>query len=387
MIRKFLPVGQGAFYLEQFPEYVPEGGGRINVVYDCGSLSGIHLVHNQIDRCFSPNEKIQAVFLSHFDKDHVNGLEYLLKHYQVEHIFFPLLTTEDKAFIRLRQLVKRASADEHAFWLRFALDPSETLSQMGLEYVPTLHPVSSGDSDDEDPGLYNTAERPYPWPRVQVVPSGANVFDTVRGFAKGPAREADWFYIPFNFRETENREILKIMLNKALGTRNPEELLELLKDEPSSRAAIKKAYGKVPGTLNSNSMTLFSGTKSEHLVGILDSPRCLCGGCYCMMADGVLYLGDYEASGQQKWTQLEKAYHEYFPFTGCLQVPHHGSKDNFNPKLLELEACRLYFISAGVNNKHKHPDGGVIKQIMLSGKCPSIVTEQPWSEITMSIAL
>lgn len=83
MRRRFLPIGQGAFYVEQFfnhIEYIPEGDDRINVVYDCGSLSGSNLLHKQIDVCFYHCKKIHALFLSHFDEDHVNGLEYMLTH-------------------------------------------------------------------------------------------------------------------------------------------------------------------------------------------------------------------------------------------------------------------------------------------------------------------
>lgn len=38
MLRSFLPVGQGAFYLERFET----NDGRINVVYDCGSLTEVN---------------------------------------------------------------------------------------------------------------------------------------------------------------------------------------------------------------------------------------------------------------------------------------------------------------------------------------------------------
>ena len=107
MHRRFLPIGQGAFYWEQFCNHRSENDNQINVVYDCGSLSGNSLLHKQIDDCFDPGEKIHAVFLSHFDEDHVNGLEYLLRHTQVEHIFFPLLTNEDKALIFLQHLVNK----------------------------------------------------------------------------------------------------------------------------------------------------------------------------------------------------------------------------------------------------------------------------------------
>ena len=42
MKRMFLPVGQGAFYCEKFLSK----GGKINIVYDCGTTSGM-------DFCFA----------------------------------------------------------------------------------------------------------------------------------------------------------------------------------------------------------------------------------------------------------------------------------------------------------------------------------------------
>lgn len=40
MLRSFLPVGQGAFYFERF-EYDKD---RINIIYDCGSLTDVSIV-------------------------------------------------------------------------------------------------------------------------------------------------------------------------------------------------------------------------------------------------------------------------------------------------------------------------------------------------------
>ena len=52
MIRSFLPVGQGAFYTEQFD-------CGMNIVYDCGSSTGKSAVEKQIADTFEPREKIQ----------------------------------------------------------------------------------------------------------------------------------------------------------------------------------------------------------------------------------------------------------------------------------------------------------------------------------------
>lgn len=391
MWRRFLPIGQGAFYLEQFfnhSDHRSESDNTINVVYDCGSSSGSNLLHKQIDNCFDHGEKIHALFLSHFDEDHVNGLEYLLQHTQVEHIFFPLLTEEDKALIRLQHLVNSASADERTFWLRFALYPFETIEQLGLNYKPILHPVRPGDRDDEDAEFRNMPENYRR--RVDIVRSSDNVFQIVRDSAEEThsIHELNWLYIPFHFREKTKRDILKAILKESLGTSNPEKLLDLLKNNPLCHADIKNSYNKIPGNFNTNSMTLFSGTKSKHFMQFLIHHKYPCKGRCCPIVPGALYMGDYDASGRQKWQQLQHAYEEYAPYIGCIQVPHHGSKYNFNVRLLDntfWTSCQAYVISAGLNNRYEHPDGDIVKQIILSGKYLGIVTEKTWSEIDMRV--
>lgn len=73
MIRKFLPVGQGAFYYEHFGECETSTGKVINVVYDCGSSTDVKIVEQQIERNFSRKEKINALVISHLHEDHING--------------------------------------------------------------------------------------------------------------------------------------------------------------------------------------------------------------------------------------------------------------------------------------------------------------------------
>ena len=85
MIRSFLPVGQGAFYCECFDlrnEY------RLNVIYDCGSATSVKFVEQAIKNNFTKGETIHAVFISHLDEDHINGIPYLLRYCRVEKIFF-----------------------------------------------------------------------------------------------------------------------------------------------------------------------------------------------------------------------------------------------------------------------------------------------------------
>lgn len=68
MLRSFLPVGQGAFYFERF-EYDKD---RINIIYDCGSLTDVSIVEEEIHSNFEKGEDIEVVFISHVDQDHIN---------------------------------------------------------------------------------------------------------------------------------------------------------------------------------------------------------------------------------------------------------------------------------------------------------------------------
>ena len=79
MIRTFHPIGQGAFYTEEFNNFT--------AVYDCGSETDLPLLHHEIRETFSAHQHINALFISHFDNDHINGLEYLLNYCRVEPYF------------------------------------------------------------------------------------------------------------------------------------------------------------------------------------------------------------------------------------------------------------------------------------------------------------
>ena len=58
---------------------------------------------------------------------------------------------------------------------------------------------------------------------------------------------------------------------------------------------------------------------------------------------------------------------------GVIQIPHHGSKYNFNSKLINDNV--FYFINAGKNNKYCHPHTDVINQILYNDAYFEIVTE------------
>lgn len=98
MIRTFHPVGQGAFYTEQF-------NNGFTIVYDCGSETNISFVEKEIRNTFQQGDSIDAVFISHLHNDHINGLEFLLNYCNVSKIFLPLIAPADKILLQIENII------------------------------------------------------------------------------------------------------------------------------------------------------------------------------------------------------------------------------------------------------------------------------------------
>ena len=82
------PVGQGGFYTETFSN----GTEEKTFVYDCGGFDRAKRKMENYLKSFLPKGKpkrqIEAVFISHFHADHINGLQYLLDNAEVKTLFF-----------------------------------------------------------------------------------------------------------------------------------------------------------------------------------------------------------------------------------------------------------------------------------------------------------
>ena len=397
MIRVFHPIGQGAFYSEHF-KFCSK---RINVVYDCGSSTDTSYIKREVKNNFYKDEKVHALFISHLDEDHINGVPFLLEYCDVENIFFPLISSENKYFLKMWMKINGVQG----FSKDFLENPHNAISNLKLNKneIPKLIGVREY--------LDENGEMSYS--RIEKVNSGENVCGMINNLNMPPF----WLYIPFNFKQEERIKKLKYSLEEVFEKPiSLSDLDKLWRECENSKEKIKEAYRKVPGSFNTNSMTLFSGAekgvKAETMPLFFESSfqnhyeyfrnqynlfsklyidydihfrfyRRYYEEILGPKEGGCLYLGDYDASGNEKLKQLRVAYKEWWYKIGCIQIPHHGSHYNFNSDLADMN--RFYFVSAGIKNPYHHPHSKVITELLLNEHYPLIITENPESRVYIEV--
>ena len=108
--RTFYSVGNGLFGMEHTNDIIS--------VYDCGSTSQ-RFVNNAIDRAAKDYHRdipIDNIFISHYDKDHVNGLLRFLQEYtQVRRVILPMIPNLTR--------VINSSSTSNRFLSDFIIDP------------------------------------------------------------------------------------------------------------------------------------------------------------------------------------------------------------------------------------------------------------------------
>ena len=365
--RSFIPVGQGAFYREKFGDE----DNTINVVYDCGTLYSKKVdIEDTIRKEFNENEDIDAVFISHLDRDHFSGIGYLVNYCNVKRIYLPLMNERSKILMKIKNKINVKS--NYEFIYDFIDDPYTAFGKYGLisddKEVPEINFVREGESRDFKNDNY------------RYIDSGKKIAELNFGDV--------WEYIPYNFRQEKRMDELESLIEKKFNkTLKNDELKELF--EKNDLDKLIEAYRGVKGSFNTNSMVLFSGIRVDSVQQQISSDDII--GCKkdCILFDlvlkfsGALYTGDYDMSGGNKWKDLKDKYKDYWKYIGCIQVPHHGSFYNYNE---ELSSMQSYFVmSASTDNKFHHPSHKVLVDILSKEHFPFVVTENKESRVDFKI--
>lgn len=364
MIRTFHSTGQGAFYTEFFQDFI--------IVYDCGSENNIDLIRTRINATFEKETMIDAIFISHLHEDHVNGLEYLLNYCKVQRLFLPLLTDDEKIQLLIHNSLH---GNDDKFVKDLIINPLETVSQdTQIFFIQNL---------DETEQVVQLEPMNF----ITLQNSGSKLPKNIKLISENIT---NWVFIPFNFQDSKRSIILKSELNKnGINISNVSEFQKLWLD-PNNRKLIKNIYKSILGNFNANSLTLYSGPEKGNRYQI-ELPFCreyffrinpyhYYGGNEA----GCLYFGDYEAKGPKKWKEFYNRYESYWKLIGTVQIPHHGSRYNYNKKINQIKPM-ISVISAGYSNRYRHPHSSTIRNIIVDKGWPLIVNEKNDSRVQFEI--
>ena len=408
--RMFHPVGQGAFFMEDF-EWYDDKEKVIKtscVVYDCGSGKSPYgnskkgfSITKYVETTLLEEKEIEAVFISHLDTDHCNGLAALLRHCNVKHLFLPMMTESEKV-ISLITFLSRYSSKywsfslDNDFIVSLIIAPEYALSNLiyGKKKCQ-LHFIENNIlTHDTDENFYRS-----------VYINDLKNYETIKSGQPLILLENDnsntikWVLIPYNYEYTKRQDLFSTaILNDTRfgnyitpnGKVNYEKIVNEIKNNMVLLENLVDCYRKLPSGTNGNSMLLFSGCLSS----VINSTAKLKGMNFCdkvvlcrlgkgnnkvcvnenqcQFANplkkyeieyksndgfpvGCLYTGDFNAKQIKPFWCKENFIRYVDKFVGIYQQPHHGAESCFDASLLIHHLPKITFYNYGITNSYAHP--------------------------------
>ncbi|MCH5213743.1 MAG: hypothetical protein J1E97_01020 [Muribaculaceae bacterium] len=416
MQRTLHPVGQGAFYTEQLLYNQADFKDSVlyNVVYDCGSFNR-NLLHKKIDYAFPVTSKVDILFISHFDEDHINGIDYLSKRVKrIKCCVMPLLSPAQKIIVFLNCKVDLFNI--RAFKQNYNIEKIIEIDRVNPADNRS-RPLSPNEPQN------NNENRP-----IKVVDNnGKKELEVIRsGTPLGVGLIPKWCYIPFNICDDSEYEGFEKFLQitdpalfnslkdliKIYGKEYSEkESDNLFADWVEIKGRLKPVYdvyikenSETLSNRNDSSLIVYSGPVNDNVSGrnsdcfvkSITKERDLSqSNWHKVRRDklvAALYTGDINLNkiiGSETTCRfLFKELKGLAENLGLIQVPHHGSKHNFSTDLTEeFPKVPNYFYSFGLTNSYGHPFPGIRVWLYYDKRRVFEVTEDADTKLTQIIEI
>lgn len=358
--RKIYPVGQGLFcseILKEDKEVVHA------VVYDCGSENRAKL-HSNIEELKDElgGSPIDAVFISHFHRDHINGLEELMDIIAVKRVFLPQL--DPYQFVR-GGCVNSGHLDEVSF-LSLAKkviysEENNSNNEEQTQYIEVPPFINASNSflsffldflgeNMDDNGIAQQLH--YIKNNLIDYKMQVEADCSLQLLRHEHSAKSRINYIPFNIVDNNCLlfNYLFIKKFKEFSMNHRESLFYLLRDN-QKRQEIIELYKVFFKNINESSMPVLSYMTSN------DSNDASC-----------LYTGDYSHNTDKDCLLLKLFYCEEWPSISIIQVPHHGSRLDNPTNLYQSVSRNECVVSYGSQNKYGHPHIETIENIKHTGR-------------------
>lgn len=396
------PVGQGGFHMG----WLCSRGARLDIgsfghrrpfvwAYDCGSDQSSAL-NTQIQSI--AGKRINMLFLSHLDSDHVSGVDkLLLTARNIEEIVLPYL--DDTAWA-LHLASAASSGALSGVFADLVADPAGWFGARGVRritYVESdgdedegeVRPDSVEPSGEGDEGL--DREQPNPeWSRTipssegptAIAPSAAEIIRVPTGAVAPIAangRKLNWVLSPYAFRPSATKlSAFKAELDRLFGPGlSAKDYADAARTD-TGRRKLRACYNLVWRSHNLHSMTLYAGPAVPW--GDMRSCAAQQGNIINIgIQPGWLSTGDFDLSVRKRREKFLRYYACYAGMVGQLMLPHHGSDLSFDASVLTKFPNLDFAIAAVGTNGHGHPGPCVLTAVAAAPR-PSFVRVDEYKE-------
>ena len=410
------PIGQGCFHAGVIGLADSESK-RIHYVYDCGSTKQLTL-QNAIDFYKSQASFIDNLFVSHFDADHVSGLDRLLAVIGVNTVYIPYV---DPSVLVLDLIEAEMNGALSGSLIEASIEPESWFGRRGVQRVvriqgsgdppPGESPDSTPNDSPEKPtedmhqlskeqesGENLTATEVPPPIRKQPSITGerSKLLLAEPGFRikiSASHMIPDWLLLPHVDPAPKGLSAFSSAIRTVLGLQTCQcltsaILAEALRDR-NKRKALRACYDKVIAGgaghhHNRISMSLYSGPirpKQTWRYWAPNYPFFIWSDRVCFpweleppsfgeKTDAVGWLGTGDAALGMKKVRAnwQNTYQSLDNQISTLLLPHHGSHLNFHRELLQFPNLKLCVASANNSSQYGHPSGKVVTTILGNGK-------------------
>ncbi|VAF20283.1 Predicted metal-dependent RNase, consists of a metallo-beta-lactamase domain and an RNA-binding KH domain [Enterobacter hormaechei] len=354
MIRTFHSIGQGAFYTEDFDNF--------RFVYDCGTdTDGKKRIEKNINNHFKESDIINALFISHFHRDHINGLECLLSKFYVQKVFIPQYDVYEHVLDFMY-----TDGNLNSFDTKLTINPVETIKSISPNAMVILVKKHTYGNESEGRTIDTLDDG-------EVINSGTLLRSCV----------PDWVFIPINYDNSNRSSIFKKDLKHHNIEFNSSTDFIAAWSTKKIKNEIKKAFERLPKNQNENSMVVYSGPNAEQkywqcmqLSLAIHFPPFI---PFISTDAGCIYFGDYEVH-DDAWKTIDHVLNKYYGFTGVIQIPHHGSSENYRDEI-NMKDFLYSVISYGTTNTHGHPGSFTTASVTKNRGILLGVTENPSTRV------
>ena len=418
------PIGQGCFHAGSIHARVAADRDvhEFHYVYDCGS-DDREALGEAIDNYKTQTSRVDALFVSHLDNDHVSGLDRLLSAVKVHTVYVPYV---NESVLVLELIQAELDGALSVSLIEASMDPGNWFRSRGVERVvgvresPDDGAPGPGDGDDrEGPDRPRTASKTDPaavGPHIQgaastgsgipVVDSGHRVQIPV------PGRSLNWTLVPHvdpaprekrDRFESEMRKILGLSqgqpvtsarLADAMRERSERERLRECYNEIVPHGA-RRMHNRVSMSLYSGPVSLQEGQEWHHQVSygpdwrtgqLIELYPELFWSCE-EGAVGWIGTGDATLDVRKVRAAWKGTYRHYEDYVATLLLPHHGSRHNFHREVLDCPNLELCAASAGHPSRYRHPSDSVVLEVSNRSKAfrhvsqhsETVLYENVWS--------